>query len=458
MNKGGPAVLRTADRSMFGPQRRLYASLPSHEVLGLPALSPTMTQGNLAKWLKKEGDRIQPGDLIASIETDKATVDWEVTEAGYIAKLLLPEGTKDIAVGKPAIITVEEAEDVEKFKDYTPESGSAAKEEPAKAAAAAAAAPAPKEATKPAPLPASAPASTSQSAPAAPSGGRVFASPLARKTAAEQGVNIAAVAGTGPNNRVVRADVVEYAASAPASVSAPAPFPGGLYTDIPTTQIRKVIAARLTESKQTVPHYYLTVECRVDKLLKLRQELNIKSDGSYKLSVNDFIIKAAALALQKKPTCNSAWLGDFIRRYHNVDINVAVSTDDGLFTPIVHDADKKGLVAISNTVKTLADKAKERKLQPNEFQGGTFTISNLGMFGVKQFAAVINPPQSCILAIGGTEKRVVPNEDKELQPYQTAHVLSVTLSADHRVVDGAVGADWLRTFKEYMEDPVRMLL
>jgi pyruvate dehydrogenase E2 component (dihydrolipoamide acetyltransferase) len=294
------------------------------------------------------------------------------------------------------------------------------------------------------------------------SSGRTFASPLARKVAVEQGVPIAAVAGTGPNNRVIRADVVEYAAktSSGAALSAAAPV-SDQYTDIPTTQIRKVIAARLTESKQTVPHYYLTVECRVDKLLRLRQELNSKSDGSYKLSVNDFIIKAAALALKKKPTCNSAWFGDYIRRYHNVDINVAVSTDDGLFTPIVHDADKKGLASIANTVKELANKAKEKKLQPHEFQGGTFTISNLGMFGVKHFAAVINPPQSCILAIGATEKRVIPNEDKETsstQPYTTASVLSVTLSADHRVVDGAVGADWLQSFKEYMEDPVKMLL
>jgi pyruvate dehydrogenase E2 component (dihydrolipoamide acetyltransferase) len=293
----------------------------------------------------------------------------------------------------------------------------------------------------------------------------VFASPLARKVAQEQGVDVAAVHGTGSNNRVIRADVLDYAAKGPAFVpaatSVPTPAPGGLFTDIPNTQIRKVIAARLTESKQTVPHYYLSIECRMDKLLKVRQELNAKGEGAYKLSVNDFIIKAAALALQKKPTCNSAWFGDYIRRYHNVDINVAVSTDEGLFTPIVQDADKKGLATIANTVKDLANKAKEKKLQPHEFQGGTFTISNLGMFGVKQFAAVINPPQSCILAVGGTEKKVVPNEDKETsaaQPYATAHVMTVTLSCDHRVVDGAVGAEWLKTFKELVEDPVKMLL
>jgi len=422
-----------------------------------------MTQGNLAKWLKKEGDKIQPGDLIASIETDKATVDWEATEAGYLAKILIPEGTKDITVGKPAVVVVEDEGDVAKFKSYSPEGGdapvAAPKKEEAPAPKAAPAPEQPKKQKEAAP----APASTPKAAPAQAAGGRVFASPLARKVAQDQGIDVAAVPGTGPNSRVIRDDVLDYAAKGPAfaAASAPAPAPGGVYTDVPNTQIRKIIAARLTESKQTVPHYYLSVECRVDKLLKVRQELNAKGDGSYKLSVNDFIIKAAALALQKKPTCNSAWFGDFIRRYHNVDINVAVSTDEGLFTPIVQDADKKGLATIANTVKELATKAKEKKLQPHEFQGGTFTISNLGMFGVKQFAAVINPPQSCILAVGGTEKKVVPNEDKEtaaVQPYATAHVMTVTLSCDHRVVDGAVGAEWLKTFKEYVEDPVKMLL
>jgi pyruvate dehydrogenase E2 component (dihydrolipoamide acetyltransferase) len=423
-----------------------------------------MTHGNLAKWLKKEGDKIQPGDLIASIETDKATVDWEATEAGYLAKILIPEGSKDVTVGKPAVVTVEEEEDVAKFKDFSPEGGAAPAPKKEEAPAAPKAAPAPEQPkaqaapSTPAPAPKAAPQ-------AAPAGGRVFASPLARKVAQEQGVDVAAVPGTGSNNRVIRADVLEYAAKGPASVfaatSAPTPAPGGQYTDIPNTQIRKVIAARLTESKQTVPHYYLSIECRVDKLLRIRQELNAKGEGAYKLSVNDFIIKAAALALQKKPTCNSAWFGDYIRQYNNVDINVAVSTDEGLFTPIVQDADKKGLATIANTVKDLATRAKEKKLQPQEFQGGTFTISNLGMFGVKQFAAVINPPQSCILAVGGTEKKVVPNEDKETlaaQPYATAHVMNFTLSCDHRVVDGAVGAEWLKTFKDLVEDPVKMLL
>jgi len=284
---------------------------------------------------------------------------------------------------------------------------------------------------------------------------------LAKRVAQEQGINLAGVSGTGPNARIVRADVLEYAAAgASASAPAPAPIRGETFTDYPNSNVRKIIAARLTESKQTIPHYYLTTECIVDKLLKIRADLNAKGEGKYKLSVNDFIVKAAALSLRKKPIANSAWMGDFIRRYHNVDINVAVSTDDGLFTPIVFDADKKGLISISQNVKDLATKAKEKKLQPSEFQGGTFTISNLGMYGIKQFAAVINPPQACILAVGGTEKKVIPNESKApgAEPYSVASVMAVTLSCDHRVVDGAVGAEWLQVFKDLIEDPVKMLL
>lgn len=276
--------------------------------------------------------------------------------------------------------------------------------------------------------------------------------------AQEQGVNLAGIAGTGPNARIIRADVLEHAVGA--SVSAPAPIRGEAYTDYPNSNVRKIIAARLTESKQTIPHYYLTTECTVDKLLKIRAELNAKGEGKYKLSVNDFVVKAAALALRRKPVANSAWMGEFIRRYHNVDINVAVSTEDGLFTPIVFDADKKGLIDISQNVKDLATKAKEKRLQPSEFQGGTFTISNLGMYGIKQFAAVINPPQACILAVGATEKKVVPNETKTAgaDPFTVASVMTVTLSCDHRVVDGAVGADWLQVFRDLVEDPVKMLL
>jgi len=293
------------------------------------------------------------------------------------------------------------------------------------------------------------------------------ASPFAKKVAGELGVSLGSVPGTGPNNRVIAADVAEFAARATGGAAARAPearapsSPTDAFTDYPNSNIRRVIARRLSESKQTIPHYYLTVECRVDKLLKIREELNSRSDGKYKISLNDFIVKASALALRKQPVVNSSWSDQAIRRYHNVDINVAVNTPDGLFTPFVPNADKKGLVAISNTVKELATKAKEKKLVPTDYEGGTFTISNLGMFGIKQFAAVINPPQAAILAVGSTEKRLVVNEDTTTaknRPYEEANILTVTLSCDHRVVDGAVGAEWLQSFRSYMEDPLKMLL
>jgi len=443
---------------------RFYADLPSHNKVGLPALSPTMLQGNLAAWKKKEGDKISPGDVIAEVETDKATMDWEATEEGYVAKLLIAPGTKDITVGRIVMITVDDANDVAKFANFTMSDQPAAAPKPA-------APEAPKVEQKAAPAAApAAPAPQPQAAPQPAASGRVAASPFAKKVASELNVNVAAVPGTGPNGRVVAADVAEYVAritggaavpvSAPSAEARPA-VAGAAFTDFPNTNIRKVIARRLSESKQTIPHYYLTVECRVDKLLKVREELNSRGDGKYKISVNDFIIKASALALRKQPVVNSSWSEEAIRRYHNVDINVAVNTPEGLFTPIVPDADKKGLLAISNNVKELATKAKEKKLTPQDYEGGTFTISNLGMFGIKQFAAVINPPQAAILAVGSTEKRVVFNEDAataKTRPYEEANILTVTLSCDHRVIDGAVGAEWLQAFKGYMEDPLKMLL
>jgi len=272
------------------------------------------------------------------------------------------------------------------------------------------------------------------------------------------------VTGTGPSGRIIAADVREFQAQAPVQAKAAAAPPSRTtetYTDYPNSNVRKVISNRLLEAKQTIPHYYLTIECRVDKLMKIREELNAKADGKFKLSVNDFVVKASALALKKQPVLNSTWSDQAIRRYHNIDINVAVGTPDGLFTPIVPDADKKGLVDISTKVKELAAKAKDKKLAPADYEGGTFTISNLGMYGVKQFAAIINPPQAAILAVGATEKRLVINDDpstKKTKPYDEASILTVTLSCDHRVVDGAVGAEWLQAFKTYIEDPLRMLL
>lgn len=300
-------------------------------------------------------------------------------------------------------------------------------------------------------------------------------SPLAKKTAAERGVNLQEMRGmgTGPNSRIIKDDVVKFAsqarptpttttaAAAAASVAAPE---AGEYVDLPISNMRKVIANRLQESKRNIPHYYLTVECQVDDLLKVRTKLNKRAEksGEYKLSVNDFIVKAAALAMRKVPEVNSSWQDTFIRQYNNVDVCVAVQTDNGLLTPIVFDAEKKGLSQISNDVKNLATKARDGKLQPHEFQGGTFTVSNLGMFGISEFSAIINPPQACILAVGTTEQKVVPNTGADAEkgelPYKVVTVLKATLSCDHRVVDGAVGAKWLQEFKKNLEDPLNMLL
>lgn len=422
-----------------------------------------MEKGNIAKWKKKEGEKIKPTDVIAEIETDKATVDFEATEEAFLAKILLPDGSKDIPIGVPIAITVEKKEDVAAFKDYQP-----AGAKPAQAQAPTppppsqpSSQPPPKVPSTPPPpsTPTSAPTPTGKWIPGAPpppmSGG---ASYLARATASQVGVDISSLQGTGPLGRVIQADVLEakqqpIAKAATQAVS----VPGAQFTDIPNSQIRKVIAERLTQSKQQIPHYYLTIDCRVDELLKLRTRLNDKAKGEYKLSVNDFVVKAAALTCRKVPEANSSWFGDYIRRYHNVDINVAVNTDRGLMTPIIKDTDKIGLVAINTAVKDLAERAKIGKLTPAELSSGTFTISNLGMFGIKHFAAVINPPQSCILAVGSSEKRVIATENKE-NPYNTAEFVSVTLSCDHRVVDGAIGSQWLQKFKEYMEDPTKMLL
>lgn len=304
-----------------------------------------------------------------------------------------------------------------------------------------------------------------QQAPA--TGGRMFASPLAKKVAEQGSIPLTNVAGTGPNNRILKADVEEFAATQkakPAPVATAAPVTSAVsaeFTDIPVSMTRKVIANRLLESKRNIPHYYLTVECQVDALLKIRNQLNkLGETRGFKLSVNDFIVKAAALSMKKVPEVNSSWMGDYIRQYKNADISVAVQTDTGLITPIVSSAEKRGLADISNTVKSLAQRARENKLALNEFQGGSFTISNLGMFGIQEFSAIINPPQSCILAVGSAEKKVVPNEgpDAKETPFKVVTTMKVTMSCDHRVVDGAVGAQWLQAFKENIETPVMLML
>jgi pyruvate dehydrogenase E2 component (dihydrolipoamide acetyltransferase) len=420
----------------------------------MPALSPTMTEGTVSKWHKKEGDSVESGDVLAEIETDKATMEIEAIDEGTLGKILIGDGTADVAVNTPIGLILEEGED-------------------ASALDAAPAAPAP--ASTPAAATAPAPAATLAPAQAAApvvstSGDRVIASPLAKRMAEIEGLDLGQISGSGPNGRIVKADVEKAlsggvtpkaTASAPAPVSvAPAPaapLPADSFTEAPNNNVRRVIAQRLLEAKTTIPHFYMTVDCELDKLLDLRKDLNGRSpegDGSYKISVNDFVIRAVALAMKKVPAANAAWSEEAIRLFNDVDVSIAVATPDGLITPIVRKADTKGLSEISNEMKDLAVRARDGKLAPEEFQGGGFTISNLGMFGVKEFAAIINPPQSAILAIGAGEQRPIVRANA----LALATVMSVTLSCDHRTVDGAVGAQFLQAFKGFVEDPLTMML
>ncbi|XP_066993208.1 dihydrolipoyllysine-residue acetyltransferase component of pyruvate dehydrogenase complex, mitochondrial [Anabrus simplex] len=462
---GNSAVTNRRVLLTFGKQHvwcRYYsADFPPHTKVLLPALSPTMELGTIVTWEKKEGDKLNEGDLLAEIETDKATMGFETPEEGYLAKILVPAGTKDVPIGKLVCIIVEKAEDVAAFKDFKDTAGPpvAAAPKP-EAPAAPAAAPTPAAAPPPpaaAPVPAAAPA---------PPGARVFASPLARKLAAEKGIQLSDIGkGSGVYGSITARDLEGVAPSAAPSAAGPAvvagkaaPAPGAAYTDQAVSNIRAVIAKRLLQSKQTIPHYYLQQDVRVDKLMKLRSDLNkLLEKDKVKLSVNDFIIKAASLACKKVPEANSAWMDTVIREYHSVDMSIAVATDKGLITPIVFEADKKGLVTISQTVKSLAAKAREGKLQPHEFQGGTFSISNLGMYGITSFSAIINPPQACILAVGSPQVRLIPSNDSE-KGFSQGNFITFSLSCDHRVVDGAVGAQWLSAFKQLIEKPETMLL
>ncbi|XP_061818445.2 dihydrolipoyllysine-residue acetyltransferase component of pyruvate dehydrogenase complex, mitochondrial [Nerophis lumbriciformis] len=457
-----PPPAPTAAAAASAPPAAPGSSYPTHLKITLPALSPTMTMGTVQRWEKKVGEKLNEGDLLAEIETDKATIGFEVQEEGYLAKIMVTEGTRDVPLGMPLCIIVEKESDIAAFKDYV-ETGVADVSTPP---------PAPAPAAAPvaaAPIPVSTPAAAPPAA-MGPRKGRVFASPLAKKLAAEKGFDLAQISGSGPDGRITRKDIETFvppktapaaptptvAPAAPAPAAAPAAA-AGTFTDIPISNIRKVIAQRLMQSKQTIPHYYLSVDVAMDQVMELRKELNEEVKvRSLKLSVNDFIIKASALACLKVPECNSSWMDTVIRQNHVVDVSVAVSTANGLITPIVFNAHTKGLVAISVDVSSLAAKARDGKLQPHEFQGGTFTISNLGMFGVKNFSAIINPPQSCILAVGGSEKRLMPADNE--RGFDVASIMSVTLSCDHRVVDGAVGAQWLAEFRKFLEKPVTMLL
>ena len=414
----------------------------------MPALSPTMTEGKLAKWLKKVGDTVAPGDVIAEIETDKATMEVEAVDEGVLDQILVEAGTEHVAVNTPIASLRGE--------------GEAAGAKPAPIAAPSSQAPA---------APAKAPAASSAAAPpAASTGDRIFASPLARRMAQQAGLDLGQVRGSGPGGRIVKHDIeaaiagggAKTAAPKPAAPIAAAPMPAQAalptagyppFDFVPASTMRKTIARRLTEAKQTIPHFYLSIDCEIDKLLALRKELNA-SDEKLKISVNDLIIKACAVALMKVPAANAAWTDDGIRLYKAADISVAVATEGGLITPIIRGAEGKGLAKIAAEMKDLAARARTGKLKLEEFQGGTFSISNLGMYGIKAFSAVINPPQGAILAVGAGEQRpMVKNGALAI-----ATMMSLTLSSDHRVVDGAVGAEFLKALKALIEEPMTMLL
>ena len=441
----------------------------------MPALSPTMTEGNLAKWLKHEGDQVRSGDVLAEIETDKATMEVEAVDDGRVGKILVPEGTQGIKVNQPIALLLGDGED----NSALAQSGSST----TATAANPLAAPAQEEPSASVPAVKTAPSGPPPVAGSAHDG-RVFASPLARRMAQQAGLDLSAIVGSGPQGRVVKSDIeaaltatrvprAEPAArgAQPAAPTPVRPSPDAVvatilskervlalagnppYTERPLSAMRRVIARRLTEAKQTVPHFYLTIDCQIDELLKIRTELNAKSDA-YRISVNDFVIRATALALRQVPAANASWSDEAILQWNTVNIAVAVALDDGLITPIVKEADRKGLGTIAQETRDLVARARAGKLKLEEFQGGTFSISNLGMFGVRDFAAVINPPHGGILAVGAGEERPVVKGGA----LAVATVMSCTLSCDHRAVDGAVGAQFLASFKKLVEDPLTMLL
>ena len=431
----------------------------------MPALSPTMTEGNLARWLKKEGDSVKSGDVLAEIETDKATMEVEAVDEGKLGRILVAAGAQGVKVNEPIALLLEDGEDAKALDQFKNNGGSAnAASAPAKAEAK------PQPAVQPAPAaapvqaapkaaPAPAPASASASV-----GGRVFASPLARRVAKESQIDLSRVAGSGPHGRIVLADVEKAAAGGGAragvggglgglSAGSDASFAPARGKLQPHTTMRKVIAQRLTLSKQTVPHFYVSMDCELDRLLDLRAELNA-IDEKAKLSVNDFVIRATALALMQVPEANASWTDEGSLFYDSADISVAVSIPGGLITPIIKSADKKGLLTISREMKDLAVRARENKLKPDEFQGGTFSISNMGMYGVREFSAIINPPQGCILAVSAGEQRAVVKDGK----LAVATVMTCTLSCDHRVVDGVLGAQYMQAFKGLIEHPIKLVL
>jgi len=443
----------------------------------MPALSPTMTEGTLARWLKKEGDEVRAGDVIAEIETDKATMEVEAVDEGVLSKILVPDGTAGVKVNAPIAVLAGDGEDA-----AAPAPSAPPAQAPAAQAPVAAPAPAPVAAATPAPK------ANGHDTTSGQDGERIFASPLARRMAKQANIDLSSMKGSGPNGRIIRADIEARQTSAPAQPSPveaqagareaeappppvqqaqpdakPAPKPAAVpvtapHQLVPNSTMRKVIARRLLESHQLVPNFYVTMDMEIDALLTLRADLNKRAPkegpGAFKLSVNDLVIKAAAAALRRVPKVNATYTEDAMVVYDDIDISVAVSMPDGLITPIVRKADQKGLAAISNEMKDLGARAKSGKLKPEEFQGGSFSISNLGMFGVKQFTAIINPPQAAILAVGAGEKRPVVKDGA----LAVATVMTCTLSVDHRVADGALGAEWMAVFKGIVEDPLSLML
>jgi len=419
----------------------------------MPALSPTMETGTLAKWHIAVGDKLEPGDVIAEIETDKATMEVEAVDEGVLAAIRVDAGSENVPVGTVIAVLAEEGEDPKDVASDVPKVGSApdaAKDVSPPAVAT----PAKQEATKTMVV---SPAVAERQAGADK---RIFASPLARRIATANGVDLARLTGSGPHGRILRRDVeaagisaVTPEASAGTAISTTTASAGASEL-VPNSQMRKIIAARLQESKQTAPHFYLTVDCEIDALLAARKSMNTIADEGVKISVNDLVIRAAAMALMKVPSANASWEGDHTRLFKHADISMAVAIDGGLITPVIWAAESKGLAAISKISRDLATRAREGSLTPEEYSGGNFTISNLGMYGVREFAAVINPPQGAILAVGAGEQRPIVR-DGELA---VATIMTVTLSCDHRAVDGAVGAQWLQAFKNFIENPVTMLL
>jgi pyruvate dehydrogenase E2 component (dihydrolipoamide acetyltransferase) len=436
----------------------------------MPALSPTMEEGKLARWLVKEGDTVKSGDILAEIETDKATMEFEAVDEGRIGKILVPEGSEGVKVNAPIAVLLDEGEKAgavdipAAMKDI----GAAIKAEVPKPAPTAPKTEAPKAEAPKAEAPKAAPAPSQ-------GGDRVFASPLARRIAASKGIDIAALSGSGPRGRIIKSDVENAKPGSAKPAVAPVAgtvsgggigvaalpdarmfYKAGEYEEVPHDSMRKAIAKRLTSAKALIPHYYLTIDCNLTALMATREALNKAAgkNAAYKLSVNDFVVKASAMALMKHPDVNASWTDTAILKHKHADVGIAVAIPSGLITPIVFAAETKGLAAISNEVKELAAKAKDKKLKPNEYEGGGFSVSNLGMFGVKSFTSIINPPQSCIIAVGAGEERAIVVDGK----IEVATMMTVTMSCDHRVVDGATGAKFLQTFKQFIEEPASMLL